>query len=53
VELETVADDFFDKFASGIKQYDGVKGLRGVVRILFWFGDDHCVGELEMRQPIF
>jgi len=53
VELEMVADNFFNKFASGVKQYNGEKGLRGVVKILVWFGDNHCVGELEVRQPIF
>jgi len=48
-----VANNFFNKFTSGIKQYDRVKGLRGVVRILVWFGDDHCVEGLEVGWPIF
>jgi len=30
-----------------------MKELREVVRIIVWFGDDYCVGGLEIRWPIF
>jgi len=41
VELKSVADDFFDKFADSIKQDNGPKRFRIVIGYFIGFGNNN------------
>jgi len=52
MKLEFVANDFFDKFAKGIKQNYQSEGLKHVIRRFVGFRNYNSCSNLEMGQPM-
>lgn len=52
MELKSVANDFFDKFANSIEQDDGPKWFRIVVGRFIGFGNNDRSWFFEVRRPI-
>ena len=51
--MESFSNDFFDKFAQGVKKDNRSKGLWIIVRWFVWFRYDNRGGHFEVIQPMF
>ena len=49
VELESVADDFLNEFASSVEQNYGLERFGDAIQVFIQLGNDDNVGRLEMR----
>ena len=52
MNLYSIAYHFFDYLAKHIKKYDGLKGLRTVIRQLFGLWNNNRCRLFEVQQPI-
>jgi len=51
-KLESLSNNFFNKFAKSVQKNNGVKCFWIVVQCLVWFGNDDCCGNLEVFRPM-
>ena len=51
-ELNSLGDNFLDKFTKGVEEDNGVERFRVVIGLLVWFRDDDSGGYLEVFRPM-
>ena len=51
-ELNSLGDDFLDKFTKSVEEDNGPERFRVVIGLLVWFRDDDSGGYLEVFRPM-